>query len=76
VFCEGRIPIAVFYLDVAHTTSVYLDVAYVSHTCCKVFYSDVVYVSHISYNSMFHLCQTYVASMCFMLQMFHVASVL
>jgi hypothetical protein len=40
----------------------------------QVFYLDVAYVSHIYCNNMFqifHLCQTYVASKCFMLQVLH-----
>jgi hypothetical protein len=51
----------------------YLDVAYVLHML-QVFYLNVAYVSHICCSSMFQmydLCQTYVASKCFMLQVFH-----
>jgi hypothetical protein len=52
----------------------YLDVAYVFTHILQVFYLDIAYVSHICCNSTFqicHLCSTYVASNCFILQVFH-----
>jgi hypothetical protein len=51
----------------------YLNVAFISHML-QVFYLDVAFVSHICCNNMFqifHLCQKYVASKYFMLQVFH-----
>ena len=56
----------------------HIHIASVLSRCCicfihilQVFYLDVAYVSHICYNNMFHLCLMYVASKCFMLQVFH-----
>jgi hypothetical protein len=53
----------VFYLDCIYFIDMlqvfYLNVAYVLHTCCNIMFQ------------MFNLCQTYVASKCFMLQVFH-----
>jgi hypothetical protein len=42
------------YIYFTHMLQVfYLNVAYVSHICCKCFYLDVAYVSHIYCNNMF-----------------------
>jgi hypothetical protein len=52
----------------------YLDIAYVLHTCCKRFIWMLnmfhTYVVTVCFKCFF-LCPTYVASKCFMLQVFH-----